>query len=259
VPVDWQLTDTYFVVAHIHYVLIGINVFPICGAVYYWFPKFTGRLLDERLGQWNFWLMFIGFNLGFLPMHLNGLFGMPRRIYTYPDGLGWNTLNMIETVGAFLFAAGVLLLLVNVGRSLKRGAPAGANPWDGYSLEWSVPSPTPSYNFAVIPTVASRHPLWEERLAESDQRSILDRGLLLDHGKEYLGVSTMDADPEVILKAAEDTPVPFLLTLALVVLFTGLLVQLWWMAALGFLGALACLLAWLWPNRTLAIRAGSAR
>ncbi len=163
-PVDWQLTDTYFVVAHIHYVLIGINVFPVCGALYLWFPKFTGRMLDERLGRWNFWTMFVGFNLGFLPMHLSGLLGMPRRIYTYPAEMGWTLLNQITTAGAFLFAVGVLLLMINVWVSLKRGAVAGPNPWDSYSLEWSIPSPPASYDFAVIPTVSSRYPLWEGRL-----------------------------------------------------------------------------------------------
>jgi heme/copper-type cytochrome/quinol oxidase subunit 1 len=106
VPVDWQMTDTYFVVAHIHYVLIGINVFPVAGALYHWFPKMTGRMLDERLGKWNFWTMFVGMNFAFLPMHLTGLFGMPRRIYTYPAGMGWSTLNMLTSIGAFVFACG---------------------------------------------------------------------------------------------------------------------------------------------------------
>ncbi len=114
VPVDWQLTDTYFVVAHLHYVLIGINVFPVVGAIYFWFPKITGRLLDERLGRWNFWTMFIGFNLGFFPMHISGLLGMPRRIYTYADGMGWDWLNLITTLGSFVFAVGVLLFIINV-------------------------------------------------------------------------------------------------------------------------------------------------
>ena len=122
VPVDWQLNDTYFVVAHIHYVLIGINVFPVVGAIYYWFPKFSGRMLSESLGRWNFWTMFIGFNLAFLPMHLTGLLGMPRRIYTYPDGLGWDWLNLATSCGSFLFAIGVALLAVNVMASLRRGA-----------------------------------------------------------------------------------------------------------------------------------------
>ncbi|MBV9758225.1 MAG: cbb3-type cytochrome c oxidase subunit I, partial [Alphaproteobacteria bacterium] len=167
VPVDWQLTETYWIVAHIHYVLIGINLFPVVGGIYMWFPKMTGRMLSERLGKWNFWLMFIGFNLGFFPMHIVGLLGMPRRIYTYPAGFGWHALNLIITVGAFLLALGILLFLVNVVVSLRRGGIAGPNPWDAPSLEWATPSPPPPYNFAVIPSVASRHPLWEKRLQEN--------------------------------------------------------------------------------------------
>ena len=124
VPVDWQLTQTYFVVAHLHYVLIGINVFPVAGALYYWFPKITGRMLNETLGRWNFWTMFVGFNLGFFPMHIAGLMGMPRRIYTYPDGMGWNGVNLVISVGSLLFAVGVLLLFVNIAVSLKRGRKA---------------------------------------------------------------------------------------------------------------------------------------
>src|SRR6201992_351434 len=119
VPVDWQLTDTYFVVAHLHYVLIGINVFPVVGATYFWFPKFTGRLMNERLGRWNFWTMFAGFNLGFFPMHISGLLGMPRRIYTYGEGMGWDWVNLITTAGSFLFGLGVLLFVWNVVKSLK--------------------------------------------------------------------------------------------------------------------------------------------
>ena len=144
VPVDWQLNETYFVVAHIHYVLIGINLFPVLGALFMWFPKMTGRMLDERLGKWGFWLNFIGFNLAFLPMHLTGLRGMPRRIYTYPPRMGFDTLNLITSIGAFVLAAGILLVLLNVIVSLKRGRLAGANPWDASSLEWAVPSPPPN-------------------------------------------------------------------------------------------------------------------
>ena len=168
-PVDWQLTDTYFVVAHLHYVLVGINLFPVIGATYFWFPKMTGRLMDERLGRWNFWTMFVGFNLGFFPMHISGLLGMPRRVYTFADGMGWNTLNLVTTIGSFLFAAGILIFLVNVINSSRRGKPAGDNPWDAPTLEWATSSPPPPYNFAVIPIVASRHPLWEDRLNEPGQ------------------------------------------------------------------------------------------
>ncbi|MDP9128601.1 MAG: cytochrome c oxidase subunit I, partial [Pseudomonadota bacterium] len=170
---DWQLTDTYFIVAHLHYVLIGINVFPVVGAIYYWFPKMSGRMLDETLGRWNFWTMFVGFNVAFLPMHLSGLWGMPRRVYTYPEGMGWDWLNMISSIGSFLFAIGILLLLVNIVKGLRSGPPAGPNPWDASTLEWSVPSPPKPYNFIVIPHVASRHPLWEDRLNEVEARSSL--------------------------------------------------------------------------------------
>ena len=254
VPADWQLTDTYFVVAHLHYTLIGINVFPVVGATYFWFPKMTGRLLDERLGRWNFWLMFWGFNIAFLPMHLTGLFGMPRRVYTYPDDFGFDTLNMITTVGSFILAVGVLLLLINMWKSRRSGLIAGNNPWGAPTLEWATTSPPPPYNFAVIPTVASRHPLWEDALDEEEARTTLDRGMTLDKGKEALETTLMDAEPERILRMPEDSYAPLLLAIALGVLFTGMLLQLWWLAGAGGLGCLLALIAWLWPRRDLLER-----
>jgi heme/copper-type cytochrome/quinol oxidase subunit 1 len=253
VPVDWQLTDTYFVVAHLHYVLIGINVFPVVGAVYFWFPKMTGRLLDERLGRWNFWLMFIGFNVCFLPMHLTGLFGMPRRVYTYGPEMGWTTLNLITSVGAFIFAIGVVLLVANVLKSRRVGALAGPNPWDAHTLEWSIPSPPPPYNFAVIPAVATRHPLWEGYLDE-EVRSSLDRGLLLDKAKESLGTTPLDALPDMILRMPEDTSAPFVLTLGLGALFAGLILKSWLLMICGLIILTAALLVWLWPRRELRER-----
>src|SRR3984957_4790423 len=225
VPVDWQLTDTYFVVAHLHYVLIGINVFPVVGATYFWFPKMSGRLLDERLGRWNFWTMFIGFNLAFLPMHLTGLMGMPRRVYTYAPDMGWTTLNLITSIGSFVFAIGVLLLFVNIARSGSRGRLAPDNPWDAPTLEWSVPSPPPPYNFAVIPTVASRHPLWEDRLDEEGAVSSLNRGMLLDSGKETIGTTALDAAPDMVLEMPEDSFAPVLMAAGIGVLFVGLLLK----------------------------------
>jgi cytochrome c oxidase subunit I len=254
VPVDWQLTDTYFVVAHLHYVLIGINVFPVVGAVYFWFPKMTGRVLDERIGRLNFWTMFLGFNLAFLPMHLTGLLGMPRRVYTYNAYPGWEALNLITSLGSFLFAIGVLLLLVNVVKSLRLGAKAGPNPWDAPTLEWSVPSPPPPYNFAIIPTVASRHPLWESRLDESDARSSLDRGLLLDVGKETIATSALDASPDMILEMPEDSYAPLILTVGISGLFVGLLLKNWIAVGAGGLLAAAGMLFWLWPRRDLRER-----
>jgi heme/copper-type cytochrome/quinol oxidase subunit 1 len=259
VPVDWQLTDTYFVVAHIHYVLIGWNVFPVIAAIYFWFPKMTGRLLDERLGRWNFWVTFVGFNVGFFPMHISGLMGMPRRVYTYPEGMGWDTLNLITTIGSFVFALGILLLLINVAVSLRRGRLAGSNPWDAATLEWSVPSPPPPYNFVVIPTVASRHPLWEDRLEESTHRSALDRGLALDRGKESLATTGLDAQPDLILKMPEDSITPLLVALALTAVFAGMLMLAWWLAAAGGAAGLLFLLVWLWPRRSLGQSAEPAR
>jgi cytochrome c oxidase subunit 1/cytochrome c oxidase subunit I+III len=252
-PVDWQLTDTYFVVAHIHYVLIGINVFPVVGAIYFWFPKFTGRMLDERLGRWNFWTMFIGFNLGFFPMHISGLLGMPRRVYTYADGMGWDWLNLITTFGSFVFAVGVLLLIINVAASTRRGAPPGANPWDAPTLEWSVPSPPPPYNFAVIPTVGSRHPLWEGRVPpqDGDSKSYVEGGMVLDHGRETVGTSPLDAEPGIILKMPQDSFAPVLLSLALTAFFAGLGLHIWWLAIAGLVGAGLDIFGWLWPERSL--------
>jgi cytochrome c oxidase subunit I len=254
VPVDWQLTDTYFVVAHIHYVLIGINVFPVVGAVYFWFPKMTGRMLDEKLGRWNFWIMFIGFNLAFLPMHLTGLLGMPRRVYTYADYGGWGTLNLIVSIGSFFFAAGVLMLFINVMKSLKSGSAAGKNPWDAPTLEWSVSSPPPPYNFAVIPTVASRHPLWEGRLGTEGGLSSLDRGMLLTDGKETIATSGLDGEPDMVLEMPEDSFAPFSLTIGLSVLFVGLLLKVWTVVIVGAVICALALIAWFWPSRELRER-----
>jgi cytochrome c oxidase subunit I len=252
VPADLQLHGTYFVVAHIHYVLIGINLFGVLGGLYFWFPKMSGRLLDERLGRWNFWTVLIGFNLAFLPMHWTGLLGMPRRIYTYPADMGWSTVNLITTVGSFVLAFGLLLLLINVLVSLKRGAYAGPNPWDAPTLEWATSSPPPPYNFAVIPAVASRHPLWEDRLEEGSGRSSIGRGLILDDGKETIATTVLDAEPDVILKMPGDSPWPLLTTIVLTAAFTGLLLHWWWLAAAGAAATLLGLLVWLWPRRALA-------
>jgi cytochrome c oxidase subunit 1/cytochrome c oxidase subunit I+III len=251
VPVDWQLTDTYFVVAHIHYVLIGMNVFPVVGSLYFWFPKMTGRMLGERLGKWNFWLMFVGTNIAFLPMHLTGLWGMPRRIYTYPPGMGWSALNMVTTVGAFILAVGVLLLIVNVLVSLKKGALAPANPWQAGTLEWAMPSPAPAYNFVVIPTVASRHPLWEDQLRESEGRSHVYRGYELSEAHETIGSTTVDAIPEIILRMPGESLAPLFLAICMAAVFTALLLHFWWGVGAAGLGILAALLVWFWPERHL--------
>lgn len=259
VPLDWQLTDTYFVVAHLHYVLIGINVFPVVGGMYFWFPKFTGRMMSERLGKIAFWLMFVGFNLGFFPMHIAGLLGMPRRIYTYSPDMGWNTVNLLSSIGSFVFAFGILVFLIDVFYSLKRGPIAGSNPWDAPSLEWSVPSPPPPYNFAVLPIVASRHPLWEARMEEEADkpiaaRSHLDEGYLLGQGREALGTTALGGKPHVILKMPEDSYAPFLLGVFAALLFAALALQ-WWGATFALIAACGVSIAvWLWPERALVQR-----
>jgi cytochrome c oxidase subunit 1/cytochrome c oxidase subunit I+III len=223
----------------------------VIGGIYFWFPKFTGRMLSERLGKWNFWLMFIGFNIGFFPMHISGLLGMPRRVYTYSSGMGWDTLNLITTIGSFLFAAGVLLFFINVAIGYRRGRPAGPNPWDADTLEWTTPSPPPSYNFAVIPTVASRHPLWEDRLNESKDRTLANKGLVLDAGRENVGTDPLDAQPDIILQMPGDSWAPLLLSICLTALFGGLLIHSYTLGIAGVVGGAAAMLGWLWPEPAL--------
>jgi hypothetical protein len=186
------------------------------------------------------------------------LLGMPRRVYTYNAYPGWEMLNLITTAGSFVFAVGVLLLLVNVLRSLRTGAPATHNPWDAPTLEWSVPSPPPAYNFAVIPTVASRHPLWESRLGDNSVLSTMDRGMLLDSGKETIGTSALDAAPDMILEMPQDSFAPLVLTAGLSVLFVGLLLKAWAVMAIGTLLSTAGVLIWLWPRRELREREPTA-
>lgn len=256
VPVDWQLTDTYFVVAHIHYVLIGWNLFAVLGALYHWFPKMSGRMLDEKLGKISFWFVFIGFNVGFFPMHITGLLGMPRRVYTYSADMGWSTLNLISSIGAFVLAIGLLITLFNIMRSRRVGKLAGPNPWDADTLEWSTTSPPPPYNFLVIPTVASRSPLWEDRLGET-RASTPDRGFALDHGKETLGTTMLDAVPDVIVKMPEDSLAPLLLSLALAALFTTMMLEAWWWLGVSIIAILIITMAWLWPRRNLGEIEGS--
>lgn len=159
-PVDMQQQDSYFVVAHLHYVLVGGSLFGIFAGLYYWWPKMTGRMLSERAGGWNFWLLFVGFNVTFFPMHFLGLLGMPRRIYTYAGGLGWDVWNLVSTVGVFILALGILVFIGNAVASLRSATPAPADPWDGRTLEWAVASPPPEYNFRHIPTVHHRDELW---------------------------------------------------------------------------------------------------
>ncbi len=242
-------------VAHLHYVLIGINVFPVGRRRLFLVSK-----NDRPVCSMSNWGAGISGPCSldsiwrFLPMHLTGLLGMPRRIYTYADYGGWGILNLITTIGSFVFAAGVLLLFINVLRSLKRGTLAGKNPWDAPTLEWSVPSPPPAYNFAVIPTVASRHPLWEGRIGSEGTLSSIDRGMMLDHGKETIGTSALDAQPDMVLEMPGDSIAPLLLAIGLSALFVGLLLKVWVLAGVGGAIALLAVLVWLWPRTDLRER-----
>jgi len=163
VPFDWQVTDTYYVVAHIHYVFFGGSILGIFAGIYYWFPKMTGRMLSEKMGVWHFWLVFVGLNLTFFPMHLLGLLGMPRRQYYFQADKGWDLYNLVASVGAFVIALGVAIFLVNAIVSLIKGERAGADPWDAFTLEWATSSPPAEYNFARTPVVRSRRPLWDQK------------------------------------------------------------------------------------------------
>jgi heme/copper-type cytochrome/quinol oxidase subunit 1 len=164
-PHNLQQTDTYFVIAHFHYVLVGGLILGLFAGFYYWFPKVTGRFMSERLGKWQFWLFYISMNLTFFPMHWIGLLGMPRRVFTYPENLNLGDLNLFVSVAAFIQGFAVLMLVYNMWWSAKRGKPAGRNPWNAPTLEWATESPPLEHNFQKIPTIHSRDPLWIEREA----------------------------------------------------------------------------------------------
>src|SRR4051794_19768751 len=199
VPYDWQVHDTYFVVAHFHYVLTGGMVFPVFAALYYWTPLVTGRMLSERLGRWAFWLMFVGFNAAFFPMHVTGLRGMPRRIYTFPDDVGWTWLNMISSIASFVFAAGVLVFLIDFIRHRYVGTDAGYNPWQAPSLEWM--SNQSSHGFRSIMPIHSRYPGWEQEGLK--EQEVAGQGFLPDAPtleRETLVTSPITGELEQILR-----------------------------------------------------------
>jgi cytochrome c oxidase subunit I+III len=242
VPFDSQAHDSYFIVAHLHYVLIGGAVFPLLGAIYYWFPKITGRMMSERMGQWNFWLTIIGFNVVFFPMHLMGLYGMPRRVYTYLPGLGWDALNFISTIGVFILAAGVLLFVLNAFVSLRGGEPAPDNPWGAGSLEWATTSPPQPYNFATLPIVQSRYPLWDAPTAAPSY--VFEE---YPERREVLGTSALDAEPEMRVILPGDSSIPFWTAVAVIAVFISAMFDDVPVVMFSLI-SLALLAVWHWPR-----------
>jgi cytochrome c oxidase subunit 1 len=241
VPLDTQVHDTYFVVAHFHYTLIGGAVFPLLGAITYWFPKMTGRMLSDRIGRWVVGLVFLGFNLAFFPMHVLGLQGMPRRVYTYQADMGWGGLNLFSSLSAFVLAAGFALFFFDAIRSVRRGAPAGDNPWLAPTLEWATASPPPSYNFARIPVVASPYPLWG-----SDGELPVACGLRVDR-RELIVCSVADARPQARETSPRNSIWPLITAIATTIMLISSVFTPW-AVVWGSIPIGVGLIGWFWPT-----------
>jgi cytochrome c oxidase subunit 1/cytochrome c oxidase subunit I+III len=244
IPFDQQVHDSYYVIAHFHFVIFGAAVYPILGGMYYWFPKVTGRLYHEGVGKLSFWLTFVGTFVTFFPMHIVGLDGMPRRNYTYPPNMGWTLWNLMESIGAYILAAGLILIVLNLLVSYVRGIPAGNDPWGGDTLEWSTSSPPPPYNFAVIPTVTTPYAMLDEADRERDNQR-LDRGEgLLDTGHETPASTMQDARLEEVLEMPSYSWWPPLSALTLAGTFAMLVMGHYWIAAAFVVLGLLTLFAW---------------
>jgi cytochrome c oxidase subunit I+III len=248
VPLDLQVHDTYFVVAHFHYVLIGGAVFPLFGALYMWFPKMTGRLLDDRLGKWQFWTFFVGFNVTFFPMHYLGLIGMPRRVYTYQGGLGWDLWNFVSTLGAYLIAISVLLFAWNVVQALRRPADAPDDPWGAPDLSWAASSPPAAYAFANVHVVQGRTPLWDGDDGKPRRELPVLQGLRSDR-REALLTSPLDAVPASRWAMPDPTPWPLYGALALTVAFVWSIFSPWGVIY-GAVPVAIALTVWFWPKKS---------
>ncbi len=255
IPFNLAVHDTYFIVAHFHYVLIGSGVFPMVGAAYFWYPKITGKMMHEGLGKISFWTTFIGFNLAFFPQHILGFFGMPRQIYTYRDGLGWGEWNMASTVGAYLLGLGFLMTLVNMITSARRGESAGKNPWGAGTLEWATESPAPPYNFERLPMVRARYPLWKDgEIGPADPennavREITDEVMVENTSRrESPGTRMLDSRLERVAVVASPSIWPMFAAFSVAVIVIGIMFT-FWAVPVGIVLAYASLIGWLWPRK----------
>jgi len=242
VPLDFQLHDTFFVVAHLHYVLIGGALFPLFGAFHYWFPKWTGRMYSERMGKASFWLLFIGFNLTFFPMHILGLYGMPRRIYTYGPHMGWTTLNQVASAGAVFIVLSIVSMLTNFAISRRSGVLAGNNPWNADSLEWATASPPPSYNFLHLPVVMGPNAIWD---AEADPPFVVG---MATHKRELLITKVLDAEVDHREEIPAHSLGPLFLALACTLGLWGAIFFAWWFT-IGCVLSGIILIFWFWPEQ----------
>ncbi|MGB3610153.1 MAG: cytochrome c oxidase subunit I [Cellvibrio sp.] len=249
VPFNWQVHDTHFVVAHMHYVLVGGMLFPLIAGFYYWLPHLSGRMPSEKLGRWGFWLTFIGFNATFLLMHVTGLMGMPRRIYTYDTGLGWDWLNLLSSVGGFVMAAGIAMIVMDIALHFRFGRLAGPNPWGADTLEWAMPNPAPSYNFASLPVIQTRHPLWEHPDLPETVPAGEHHLASFDHGRrETYGVEAVSGKARDIVHLPTNSWLPLQISIVLAGLCISLLVGAYTLAAIFTLVTLLMVLRWSWHN-----------